>query len=72
MSPPPPVTPLPGGPPYEAVDIVTFNYDKNMAYAPAAKTYDVRFLSLPFPFLSVLICILTCFGGFFRRPSIRC
>jgi hypothetical protein len=30
------------------VDILTFHYNKNMAYAPAAKTYDVRRLSLLF------------------------
>ena len=29
--------------PKQPVDIVTFHYNKNMAYAPAAKTYDVRF-----------------------------
>ena len=35
------------------VDILTFRYDKNMAYAPAAKTYDVRpFHSLTHSFLS--------------------
>lgn len=32
----------------ESVDILTFNYNKNMAYAPAAKTYDVRLLPLLF------------------------
>jgi hypothetical protein len=44
MTPPPPISPipLPGGPPYEPVDIVTFNHNNDMAYAPAAKTYDVR------------------------------
>jgi len=26
--------------PFDPVDILTFNYNKNMAYAPAAKTYD--------------------------------
>ena len=49
MSPPPPVTTLPGGPPYEPVDIVTFSYNKDMAYAPAANTYDVRFSPPFFP-----------------------
>ena len=42
---PQPVSPVTGLP-YEPVDIVTFNYNKDMAYAPAAKTYDVR--SFPF------------------------
>jgi hypothetical protein len=28
--------------PKQPVDILTFHYNKNMAYAPAAKTYDVR------------------------------
>jgi hypothetical protein len=28
----------------EPVDILTFHHNKNMAYAPAAKDYDVRFL----------------------------
>jgi len=27
--------------PQEPADILTFHYNKNMAYAPAAKTYDV-------------------------------
>lgn len=54
---PQPVSPVTGLP-YEPVDIVTFNYNKDMAYAPAAKTYDVRsfFLSI---FPSTLFCILT-------------
>ena len=45
MTPPPPVQPFvyrqettP-----EPVDILTYHYNKNMAYAPAAKTYDVCF-----------------------------
>lgn len=37
---PPPLPPVPM--PFDPVDILTFNYNKNMAYAPAAKTYDVR------------------------------
>lgn len=36
---PQPISPVTGLP-YEPVDIVTFNYNKDMAYAPAAKTYD--------------------------------
>ena len=32
--------------PKHPVDILTFYYDKDMAYAPAAKTYDVRLLFL--------------------------
>lgn len=43
FTPQPPVSPV-SGLPYEPVDIVTFNYNKDMAYAPAAKTYDVRSL----------------------------
>jgi hypothetical protein len=31
--------------PPQPVDILTFNYNKNMAYVPATKTYDVRLLS---------------------------
>jgi hypothetical protein len=37
--PPPPVS----WPPKIPVDILTFHFNKNMAYAPASKTYDVRF-----------------------------
>jgi hypothetical protein len=42
MTPPPPVSPVmwPPAQYQEPVDILTFKYDKNMAYAPAAKTYD--------------------------------
>jgi hypothetical protein len=36
------------------VDILTFHFNKNMAYAPAAKTYDVRYPSPPSPFNLVL------------------
>jgi hypothetical protein len=63
-SPSPP--PLPPMMPFDPVDILTFNYDKNMAYAPAAKTYDVRPSlppSSPSPDLTFVVC---------RRPSIRC
>lgn len=41
----------------EAVDILTFNYNNNMAYAPAPKTYDVCFLSFFLPF-DVVICLV--------------
>jgi hypothetical protein len=61
MTPPLPVSPLPSLP-YDPVDIVTFNYNKDMAYAPAAKTYDVRFPSF-FSFSSSLYFIL--FADFF-------
>lgn len=61
MTPPPPVSPLPSLP-YDPVDIVTFNYNKDMAYAPAAKTYDVRFPSFfSFPALCILFYLLTFF-----------
>jgi hypothetical protein len=48
MTPPPPVPPVVWSPTQyqEPVDILTFKYDKNMAYAPAAKTYDVCTLFL--------------------------
>lgn len=38
----PPVQPIPPipGPLFDPVDVLTFHYNKNMAYAPAAKTYD--------------------------------
>ena len=40
-------------PSMQPTDILTFNYKSNMAYAPAAKTYDVRFYSL----LSYVSCV---------------
>ena len=40
-------------PSMQPTDILTFNYKNNMAYAPAAKTYDVRFYSL----LSYVSCM---------------
>ena len=52
ISPPSPIPPItwpPAANPIpEAVDILTFQYNNNMAYAPAAKTYDVcLFVSSP-------------------------
>ena len=44
---PSPMWAPPPAPAPEPVDILTFHYNKNMAYAPAAKTYDVRFLLSP-------------------------
>jgi hypothetical protein len=48
----PPVQPIPPipGPLFDPVDVLTFHYNKNMAYAPAAKTYDVRFFFLFYSF----------------------
>ncbi len=43
----PPAPPAPAPVFLEPVDILTFHYNKNMAYAPAAKTYEVRFISRP-------------------------
>jgi hypothetical protein len=42
----PPSVIWPAQMPKQPVDILTFHYNKNMAYAPAAKTYEVRPLSL--------------------------
>ena len=47
MSPPTPVPLWPPPPAPEPVEILTFHYGTNMAYAPAVKTYDVRFFPLP-------------------------
>lgn len=48
MSPP---TPIPMWPPPvpapEPVEVLTFHYGTNMAYAPAVKTYDVSLFSIP-------------------------
>jgi hypothetical protein len=45
---PPPMPPSMRWPTLPApVDILTFHYEDNMAYAPAAFTYEVRSLSLP-------------------------
>ena len=68
MTPPPPVSPLPSLP-YDPVDIVTFNYNKDMAYAPAAKTYDVRFPSL-FSFPSCILFYLLTFSFDFTQEAI--
>jgi hypothetical protein len=58
---PPPIHPWPPAamPLPEPVDILTFHYNKNMAYAPAPNTYDVcGFARLFVCFLVSLLPIL--------------
>ena len=43
--------------PKQPADILTLNYNNNFAYAPAAKTYDVR---PPHPFFFFLMCLCVC------------
>jgi hypothetical protein len=61
MTPPTPIRPFVYRqetlPTPEPVDILTYHYNKNMAYAPAAKTYDVCFsFLLPAMPRRVLLC----------------
>ena len=64
MSPPPPIPSVwPSAiPPPEPVDILTFHYNNNMAYAPAPKTYDVcgSVYSFLFPRHRVSVVNLVC------------
>lgn len=65
MTPPPPIRPFVYRqetlPIAEPVDILTYHYNKNMAYAPAAKTYDVCFSFFSFFALSPPCHATTCF-----------
>jgi hypothetical protein len=75
LTPPPPI-PSAMWPPTamsipEPVDILTFHYNKNMAYAPAAKTYDVCVFVLVLLFVSSRLILCKC-NLSYRRQSITC
>lgn len=55
--PSPPSVVWPAQVPKQPVDILTFHYNKNMAYAPAAKTYDVRLLFFFVFLMFVRVCV---------------
>lgn len=46
--------------PKQPADILTLNYNNSFAYAPAAKTYDVRPLTHSFGFSHLCECVCMC------------